>query len=166
MMSSIASPKFNWRYDEGKLYFESFNSTFCFRVFNAGFNLCFWSNIDFLATLVGRRHVFAVSSEDYYHFYGQVCLLLCLGKHFTEQNSIFLLSNLFIALFLLSPLCLFWKRCSKTMAKMQLLEWRKKENFNLRIISGPFEVKLYTILKLTLCSFIRYVWILGAIGCL
>ena len=72
----------------------------------------------------------------------------------------------FICWFLLSRRCLFWKRCSKTMAKMQLLEWRKKENFNLRIISGPFEVKLYTILKLTLCSFIRYIWILGAIGCL
>ena len=75
------------------------------RIFVFGFlSLLLKSNIDYFATLVGRRHVFAVSSEDYYHFDSQVCLLLCLGKHFTEQNSIFLLSNLFIALFLLSPL--------------------------------------------------------------
>ena len=37
-------------------------------------------------------------------------------------------------------------------------------NCNFLIFSGPFEVNLYTILKQTLCSLIRYAWIWGTIG--
>ena len=65
--------------------------------------LCFGFQSLLLATLISRRHVFAVSSKNFYHFFGQVCLLLCLGKLFIDRIQLFMLPNAFILLFLLSP---------------------------------------------------------------
>ena len=82
------------------------------RIFVFGFlSLLLKSNIDYFATLVGRRHVFAVSSEDYYHFYGQVCLLLCLGKLFIDRIQLFMLPNAFILLFLFLGLVVYLLAC-------------------------------------------------------
>ena len=111
-----------------------------------------------LGSLNGRRPGLSLPFQMafFYHFFGQLCFLICLGKSFIETEFDFLLPNLFILSFLLGPLCLFWKCCTKTMAKLAILMRRQILKLWDFISAKVCEGKLIIFWILRLHTFIIY----------
>ena len=166
-MSSATSAWFIWIFYRFKFNLKQNLSLFCDSFESNGGKT--HKTVSALGTLLGRRLGFALLGGIYYNLFGHICLLICLEKLFIKQNPICFASKYFYFVIFAEPklslLCLFWKCCSKTMAKSATLMRRLRQIFNFLGTPKVSEGRLYLVLKLRVCSFSWYIATLGAIGC-